>query len=125
MSEHHIGYRIRHHLNQDGVLDARISTRLAAAREYALARQRTAIPAPMYVWLDSVLGRLGPADLIFPRLLLPMLVLIFGLISIQSWRQTQLAEEIEEIDAAVLTGELPIDAYMDMGFDAWLKRSSQ
>ena len=27
-------------------------------------------------------------------------------------------------DAAVLTGDLPLDAYLDKGFDAWLKRSS-
>jgi hypothetical protein len=25
----------------------------------------------------------------------------------------------------VLTGDLPLDAYLDKGFDAWLKRSSQ
>jgi len=24
----------------------------------------------------------------------------------------------------VLTGDLPLDAYLDKGFDAWLKRSS-
>lgn len=29
--------------------------------------------------------------------------------------------EIGELDAALLTGELPIDAFLDEDFDAWLK----
>jgi hypothetical protein len=53
-----------------------------------------------------------------------MAVLIFGLLAVNQWRDTQNAAEIEEIDAAVLTGDLPLDAYLDKGFDAWLKRSS-
>jgi hypothetical protein len=52
-----------------------------------------------------------------------MLVLILGLLSINHWRELQVAAEIEEIDAAVLTGDLPLDAYLDKGFDAWLKHS--
>jgi hypothetical protein len=34
-------------------------------------------------------------------------------------------DEAEEIDSALLTSELPINAYLDQGFDAWLKRSSE
>jgi len=52
-------------------------------------------------------------------------VLILGLIAINQWRDSQVAAEIEEIDAAVLTGDLPLDAYLDKGFDAWLRRFSQ
>jgi hypothetical protein len=57
-------------------------------------------------------------------MLLPMAVLILGLVAVNQWRDTQNAAEIEEIDTAVLTGDLPLDAYLDKGFDAWLKRSS-
>jgi hypothetical protein len=53
-----------------------------------------------------------------------VLFLIFGMIGISYWNSTQQAADIEEIDAALLTSELPIDAYLDKGFDAWLKRSS-
>jgi hypothetical protein len=53
-----------------------------------------------------------------------MVVLVFGLLAINTWHQSQLVQEIEEIDAGVLTGDLPLDAYLDKGFDAWLKRSS-
>ena len=50
-----------------------------------------------------------------PRVLLAALALCFA---------AGVAAEIEEIDAAVLTGDLPLDAYLDKGFDAWLKPSS-
>ena len=125
MNEQQIGYRIRQHLNQGlDDLDAGKLTRLKAAREQALARQRVASRVPLVAWADNVVGRWGgPASLV-PRMLLPMAVLILGLIAVNQWRETQVAAEIEEIDAAVLTSDLPLDAYLDKGFDAWLKRSS-
>ena len=58
-----------------------------------------------------------------PRLLLSGLILLLGLLVTNYWYQAQLIEENVEIDAAVLTGELPIDAYLDKGFGAWLKSS--
>jgi hypothetical protein len=76
-------------------------------------------------WAGNAIGRSGGPSALIPRLLLPMAVLILGLIAINQWRDTQVAAEIEEIDAAVLTGDLPLDAYLDKGFDAWLKRSLQ
>jgi hypothetical protein len=32
---------------------------------------------------------------------------------------------LAEVDAGLLTDELPINAYLDKGFDSWLKRSSR
>jgi hypothetical protein len=75
-------------------------------------------------WADNVIGKSGGPSALIPRVLLPMAVLILGLIAVNQWRDSQLAAEIEEIDTAVLTSDLPIDAYLDKGFDAWLKRSS-
>jgi hypothetical protein len=56
---------------------------------------------------------------------LPLLMLVLGLLASNQWYQSQLQAEIIEIDTEVLTGELPLDAYLDRGFDAWLKRSSE
>ena len=56
-------------------------------------------------------------------MLLPVALLILGALTANSWYQSQRVEEIVEIDAAVLIGELPIDAYLDTGFSAWLKSS--
>ena len=53
---------------------------------------------------------------------MPLVTLAIGLAAVYSWEQKQRAAEVEELDALVLTGELPIDAYLDHGFEAWLKR---
>jgi hypothetical protein len=125
MNEQQTAYRIRQLLNRGLDLDAGKLARLKAAREQALARQR--VESPVFVlasWADNLISRFGGTASIVPRMLLPTAVLILGLIAINQWRESQVAAEIEEIDAAVLTGDLPLDAYLDKGFDAWLKRSS-
>jgi uncharacterized protein DUF3619 len=124
MNEQQTAHRIKQHLNRGLDLDAGKLARLKAAREMALARQRIEAPGFALAWAGNIIGRLGGPGSLIPRILLPMAVLILGLIAINQWRDTQVAAEIEEIDAAVLTGDLPLDAYLDKGFDAWLKRSS-
>ena len=124
MNEQQIAYRIKQLLNRGLDLDAGKLARLKAAREAALVRQRVESRVPAWAWADNVIGKSGGPSALLPRLLLPMAVLILGLIAINQWRDTQVAAEIEEIDAAVLTGDLPLDAYLDKGFDAWLKRLS-
>jgi hypothetical protein len=124
MNEQQIAYRIKQLLNQGLDLDAGKLARLKAAREAALVRQRVESRVSVWAWADNVIGKSGGPYALIPRLLLPMVVLVLGLIAINHWRDTQVAAEIEEIDAGVLTGDLPLDAYLDKGFDAWLKRSS-
>lgn len=125
MNEQQIAYRVRQHLNQGlDNLDAGKLARLKAARDSALAHQRVTSSVSVFAWADNVVGSWGGPTSLVPRMLLPMAVLILGLIAINQWRDIQAAAEIEEIDAAVLTSDLPLDAYLDKGFDAWLKRSS-
>jgi len=124
MNEQQTAYRIKQLLNRGLDLDAGKLARLKAAREQAVARQRIEAPAFVLAWADNLVGRLGGTSSLIPRMLLPMAVLILGLIAVNQWQESQVAAEIEEIDTAVLTGDLPLDAYLDTGFDAWLKRSS-
>ena len=42
----------------------------------------------------------------------------------QQWQAYQQLYDIEETDAAILSSDLPIDAYLDRGFQNWLKRAS-
>jgi hypothetical protein len=42
-------------------------------------------------------------------------------IGYQQWRAWQQLAELEEVDTAILTSDLPIDAYLDRGFQNWLK----
>jgi len=125
MNEQQIAYRIKQHLNRGLELDAGKLARLKAAREQALARHRVESRVSLLVWADNVFGGPGGAGWFVPRVLLPTAVLILGLIAVNQWHESQVAAEIEEIDAAVLTGDLPLDAYLDKGFDAWLRRSSR
>jgi hypothetical protein len=43
-------------------------------------------------------------------------------LAFQQWRVVQQTREIEELDAQILTSDLPIDAYLDRGFQTWLTR---
>jgi hypothetical protein len=124
MNEQELGYRIKQSLNnglslQDATLD-----RLSSAREAALSRQQVEARASWLSWAGAIGGDSGPPRF-FSRLVLPTLVLALGLFVMNYWHQAQLAQENAEIDAEVLTGDLPLDAYLDKGFDAWLKRSSE
>jgi hypothetical protein len=121
MNEPQFGNRIRHLLNQGAPLDASILVKLRAAREAALARQKPE-SAQGVTWMGGILGRLGGLRGLSLRLIVPLLALAIGLAAVYSWEQRQRAAEVEELDALVLTGELPIDAYLDRGFEAWLKK---
>ena len=125
MNEHHIGYRVRQVLNQGLALDEETLARLKAAREQAIARQRVGAPRMVLALADNLTGSIGVSASVFSRFLLPGAMLILGLVAINTWQQSQVVQELVEIDSGVLTSELPLDAYLDRGFDAWLKRSSQ
>ncbi|MGQ0545159.1 MAG: DUF3619 family protein [Betaproteobacteria bacterium] len=121
MNEDQFGSQVQHLLNQAIELPEGAAERLRAAREQALARQRPE-PAPVVQWADNVAGGLGGWSGLSLRVLLPIVLLVAGLIGIYSWQQRQADAEIEEIDALLLTDELPIDAYLDRGFQDWLKK---
>ena len=123
MNENHIGNRIRQELNQGLKLEPAVLESLHAGRQRALARQPQSRTAPIAAFADNVLGRAGLSAV--PQLVLPVLLLVAGFFAFNAWQQTQNIREIEEIDAAVLTDDLPIDAYLDKGFDVWLKHSAQ
>lgn len=120
-NEPQFGNRIRHLLNQGTHLDASVSAKLRAARELALSRQKPEAARGL-VWTGDILGRLGGYSGLSLRLIVPLIALAIGLAAVYTWEQKQRAAEVEELDALVLTGELPIDAYLDRGFEAWLKR---
>ena len=117
--ERQFGYRIRQILNQ-GTHEVKpgISQRLAAARQRALERH-AAVPA--LAWADNVTGSIGWAGLAV-RVLVPLAMLVAFAGAAYTWQQNQREAEIEEVDALLLTDDLPIDAYLDRGFQNWLKK---
>src|SRR5262245_58918930 len=123
MQEMQFGNRIRHLLNRGKLDDAKLA-RLAAARRAALERQRPE-QEPALAWAGNVLGRLGGWSGVSLRLVAPTVALVVGVAAIYTWQQSQRAAEVEEIDALLLTDDLPIDAYLDRGFQNWLKKQQQ
>lgn len=57
--------------------------------------------------------------------LLPLVALIAGLVLINLTQDGMRANEIAEVDAELLTGDLPTSAYTDPGFAQFLRASQQ
>ena len=58
------------------------------------------------------------------RLWLGIAIIVAAGFGYQQWQAYQQLGEIEETDAAILSSDLPIDAYLDRGFQNWLTRTS-
>lgn len=121
MNEDLFGAKARHLLNQGLTLDATKISQLRAAREQALARQRQ----ESWVLIPQWAGRVFAPSRGTRRLLLPLMFGIVALIAFQYFQTNHIVDELIELDAAVLKGELPIDAYLDSGFQAWLRKSTE
>ena len=123
MNEPQFASRIRHLLNQGTHVEPRVVERLAKARQLALARQR-AERVGVLRWADNVLGddaSEGPAWQAWARVVASAAVLIVAVAGIYNWQEKQRLAEIVEIDSQLLTDDLPIDAYLDRGFQNFLK----
>lgn len=101
--------------------------RLASARQMALSRQKQPSSAAMLAMGGVLAGGHG-ANISQKSwikkmwIALPLLVLVIGLYMIYENAQEQQVNDLAEIDAAVLVDELPPDAYLDDGFNAYLNK---
>ena len=121
MNELHFARRIRQHLDQSTQLERATADKLRSARELALSRQRPE-PAPVVAWADNVFGNGWGWAGLSARVILPAAALIVAVAGIYNWQEKQRLAEIVEIDSQLLTDDLPIDAYLDRGFENWLKK---
>ncbi len=117
-------------------LGPEITERLRFAREQALERARAARSAASVSRLGvtaggaMILGRSGPMSQAggwWFKLasVLPALALIAGLVAIERWQDNAQVSVAAEIDAALLSDDLPPTAYSDAGFGEFLKNSDQ
>ncbi len=120
MNEMQFGHRIRQLLTQGTKVRPDVARRLAAARMRALEHQRAEVAG--LAWADNIVGRMGGWGGFALRVLLPIALLVGSGAALYGWQQNRLAAEVEEIDAQLLTDDLPIDAYLDRGFQNWLKK---
>ena len=113
---------------EDGVdqLEPRVRERLAAARRTALSHYREQ-PAPVLglAWAGQAAVWLTEHTARSTRLLIAVAALAALTAGVAHWQSTGPANGLAGIDFGVLNDELPINAYLDKGFDSWLKRSSR
>jgi hypothetical protein len=121
-------------LDSSPPLSANVSERLKVARERALDRQRARAAELVLAQAGRPGGRrTGVRSTVLSRVLLPAALLIAAAYWLQYWQDAQQAAKVSaqqaadlaDIDAEVLTGDLPIKAYLDEDFETWLKRSSE
>lgn len=130
--ELNFAYKVRNALNENiDNIPASTAERLASARKLALSRKKNDTPLRAPVPQRALAGAAGG---VFDRplfwlgrmgLAVPVVALVAGLISIYQFEQQQRISETAEIDAAVLADELPLSAYLDHGFNAYLAKRGE
>ena len=113
-----------------GELPYDISERLRAARMQALAKRKVVslqtAPAVATSGNSATLTLGGGGGFSLWRQLasaLPLIALVAGLVAINIIQDDDRTSELAEVDAALLTDDLPPDAYADPGFVQFLKTS--
>lgn len=124
--ERYFAYQIKHALDENTErLSSNTMERLASARKIAVSRKkksfayffirRPAMAGQKRGFFNqplTLLGRLGVAA--------PLLAGALLFIGLYQFEQEQRLYEMAEIDVAVLSDDLPISAYVDKGFNAYL-----
>jgi len=97
-------------------------TSLMTARQQALGRQKVAVAGLSLAGLGHF-----TSDVLLPhaRMMVAMFALALGVVFSYYWNHFQQAADNAEVDSALLADDLPINAYLDRGFRAWLERPSQ
>jgi hypothetical protein len=128
-SEKQIAEKITAYLDH-GTADLRAGTayRLQQARARALARLDPAYaqePATVPALAGGPGTRHSRPWVNTPvRLLGAVLIIAAAVFGWQQWRAFQQVQDIQDLDMQILTSDLPIDAYLDRGFQNWLKADS-
>ena len=127
MNEPELASKIVQRLNQGlGTIKQGTLYQLQSARQAALDRYREA-PQPVFglAWAGDLAFRVSHNRFFNARSMLALGLLVLGLIGVTYWQVVLQANDIADVDASLLTDDLPINAYLDSNFEAWLKRSSQ
>lgn len=101
------------------LLDGRIRKRLFEARQGALNHLLKSHSGSGSKE-SSVLAAIYP----HLRMIFAILALLIGAGGTYYWNQLTETYDNEELDSALLSDELPPEAYLDRGFQAWLDRAS-
>ena len=123
MNELHFAYKLRQHLNRClHELPSGTTDRLAAARQRALSHQKQAVSQPVLATAGNFVQM--HFDRLHYKPLLAALLLAACIIYTPFWVAERRVDELSAIDSALLSDELPIGAFTDKGFAAWLRQAA-
>ena len=125
--EHELAGKIVQHLDYGlDQLEPGTRERLLAARRVALSHYREQpVTVTGLAWAGQAMAHFTEPRYTNTRQLVAISALVVALVSIAYWQSNGAMSEQAEIDTGLLTDELPLNAYLDKGFDSWLKRSSR
>jgi hypothetical protein len=124
MNEERYAYRVRQALNFGlKEIPPATSRRLEAARHLALARQKQAEPQLVMAGTGMSSFLTGPY-IPYLKQILAVAALLLGMWISFYWHSVQYVTELEAVDSALLTDDLPPDAFLDNDFFEWLKDDS-
>lgn len=130
--ELNFAYKVRHALSENlDSLPAGTLDKLAAARKTAVSRKKRDTALRVYVPRRLLAGSVGsffsePLSLLARMgLVLPLVVVALGLAGLYEFEQQRRLDDTAEIDAAVLSDELPLSAYLDNGFNGYLAKRGE
>lgn len=125
MNEHEKGVKLARCLDDSlDTLDPSVLRRLETARRKALAAVPGRETAAGLAWAGTGARRgesTGPSWTGAFRVLLPATALLVALVGTYVWQE--LSASPDESEIYLLADELPIDAYLDKGFQQWISAS--
>jgi hypothetical protein len=124
MTEEEVGRKAAQLLDR-GLDDIKQSTlsRLQSIRRAALENYQMADEVISVTHAGSARIHGGHHSRAGARKLLSVLALLFAITGIIYWQTFQQSDENEDIDIMLLLDDLPVNAYLDDEFDAWLEGS--
>ena len=126
MNEDRYASRIRQALNHGlNDISPAAARRLEAARHLALSKQKQLAPELTLAtsgFPGSTSARSGSAfNLPYARQLLAVVALLVGMWLSFYWHSVEYVSELEAIDSALLSDDLPPEAFLDNDIFEWLK----
>lgn len=125
-------YKVRAVLDEGvDVVPEKVVSRLEAARKKAIALKKpemavyVAAPVPRFAGVLPAQFRDAPNWLIRVGFVIPLLLLVLGSVGIYYYEQERSIDDLADLDAAVLADELPINAYLDHGFNSYLNKHGE
>jgi len=136
-AELEFAYKVRRALDEQvSSLPASTTDRLAAARKLAIARKKPETALYATAPERRLAGVAGSARggnpfndslswMVRVGIIIPLIVLVVGAFGIYKYEEARRIDELADLDAAVLSDELPLNAYLDHGFDTYLNKHGE